>query len=255
MPAEPAAPAARPPTRPKCPRCAGFLLRQTLYDPEAGPEAVLTCVNCGWEQLLQPGPDLVDPTTPANPTPPEDPINMIEETPQKLHFHRPEDSKRWPPEARQYVEQMVAANPKLRRTALATLIDEQSNIPYATALSWVSNAQNAKNGRDPETVPHRPQPAFHQTEEAPTAPEPETTQVDEPKPTPPMADTKSTPLPLPAPDNPTHQLAHQLLAAASGAVVTRLAITPDTVILETAPPAPGAGCPTTNLAAGPDPQP
>ena len=163
---------------------------------------------------------------------------MIEETPQKLHFHRPDDSRRWPPEARQYVEQMVTANPKLRRTALATLIEEQSNIPYATALYWVSNAQNAKNGRDPETTPHRPEIPTGQADDTTTAPEPHLPEVDKPEPKPEMPAAPATPPPLPAPANPIHRLVHLLLESIGDHKVTRIAVTPDTVILETSPPPP-----------------
>ena len=188
MTAIPTAPPQRPtkPPAAKCPRCAGLLLRQNVYDPEGGAEAVLTCANCGYELPADQLPATTFPNTNQTPELPAEPA-MTDTEPKtipKRIFQRKDEAGHWPPEARQFVDQVVADNPQLSPKAVAKFIIDNTNIPKYTVISRLNRRRNTLRERAATAKPTDQSPRNGAASEQPTL-EPAVPEPSRPNPAPP----------------------------------------------------------------------
>lgn len=210
----------------KCPKCGGLLLQHTEYDPEMGEERLLKCANCGFERPLTPITIGDPPTADSQPIPEPQP-------PAKRHFQRRTERGAWPPEAHRFVAEIVNSQTGRKPKQIAAAVAAGSNLPEPTVLAWIKSSR--LHFPDTTTAPVQQPPDQPEPDPADTAPNP----PDYPNCS--RQDFQAESLPgsdpqlVATPPTPA-ELARQLLAAATGRVLTRLEITPQSVILETEPP-------------------
>lgn len=210
----------------KCPQCGGLLLRHTEYDSQFGEDHLLKCPNCGYERQLATANNSTPPSSKHHPLPEPQP-------PAKRHFQRRTRHGAWPPEAHSFIAEIVNSQTGRKPKEIAAAAAASSNIPAPTVLAWINSGRYQYPNE--AAAPTQPTPEHLQPEPnraKPSPPDYQDYSQQEPQPdTPPLPDRQ----PAPASDAPA-ELARQLIAAAAGRVLTRLEITPQTIILETEPP-------------------
>ena len=150
----------------KCPKCGGLLRRDEETTPQ-GRITILTCYNCGNEWTPATVAEAAERDTPAAP------VSAAQEPPAadtrrefcKVRLNDTGGTMVWEPAAREFVQELAAANPDLTRSGVAAMAAELSNL----SRDWAVKALRAADGL-PESAKGKPgRPSVAQPAPPPSA--------------------------------------------------------------------------------------